>query len=115
MSDLVSGIERKLLARPVFRKMSTKLFPVIATVIDYNEETNSIKISYPHPLKRGLILKDEVELIGFRGANVGFPKKDDTVMIVFPSGNVEDPVVVSIYTKKTTVVTGGSYNNDFES
>jgi hypothetical protein len=94
-SPLIEEIMKIVKDSPEVKRISNQMLPVLGTISYYNEDTRKVSIVYNDPLTGELKQEDEVSL-GKPGNIHGTIFRGDMVLLVFPGGSSNFPIVLSV-------------------
>ena len=94
-NPLVEAIREVVSNSPEFKSVSSRVPSLFGQITLYNENTNKVSIAYADPATGFEKTKADVDVSCFRGIHNGI-EIGDTVIINFPYGYSELPVIQAI-------------------
>jgi hypothetical protein len=109
MSEIINLITQKLLEEPEFKQMHDKMMPCFGKVLGYDFKKREATIRFFNPLDGSSMIKENVPVKTQRGLVAGSLEVGDNVLLVFPGGSTDSPLIVSVYDEEEYGYLGGSY------
>lgn len=109
MSELLRTLTTKLLQQPEFIQIAGKLLPCFGKVLYYDFDKKLSTIQFVNPVDGRSTIQEKVPVKTQRGISGDALKVGDTVMIFFPGGGTDSPLVVAVYEPMDYGDLGGSY------